>query len=438
MACALLALRDMGGGKRDSIAFAALTVFAVVMYTIPSEWIPALGPLRLAFVSSIIAASFMLVRRLGKREPFYFDGARGIALIAFGLLCYASASWSIVPEISRDAALEILKLVAIYLTMVNVITTPRRLVIFASAMVLSSIVTSWHVIDWYYSGQPLVEGFRARWLGVYMDPNHMAMDIGLVVPLAVASIARRGSPWWLRIAAIAAVILAVSSVVVSHSRGGFIGLVLAMGLWVFLEKSRRWITLTITACVAIGLVLFAPKTFWERNETLEDFQEDASAMGRVHAWEVGAKMNRDHPLLGVGIGAFVYNWPFYAPPDAHQAFVAHNVYLSVVGELGWLGLMLFLVFTGGAAGGALAATRDAEIGWLANGLVAAVCGYVVCSLFSGYTVSAHFYVLFGLAACADRIVRFGAAKQTALARPAHTPGPGAAAATPPSAPAWEL
>jgi len=47
-----------------------------------------------------------------------------------------------------------------------------------------------------------------------------------------------------------------------------------------------------------------------------------------------------------------------------------------------------------------------------------VAGYLVCDLFSGYILSAHFYILFGLAACADRIAR---AKQSAaieLTRPA--------------------
>ena len=67
---------------RDGIAFAALTTFAVVMYTIPSMWIEALEPLRLAFTSSVLAACLMLLRRLVKREPFYFDGTRGLALVA--------------------------------------------------------------------------------------------------------------------------------------------------------------------------------------------------------------------------------------------------------------------------------------------------------------------------------------------------------------------
>ncbi len=410
-------------GSRDGIAFAALTVFAVVMYTIPSMWIEALEPLRLAFVSSVLAASLMLLRRLVKREPFYFDGMRGIALVGFGLLALASMSWSINPEETQPHAIEILKLVAVYLTLVNVVTTWRRLAIFAGAMVLSSIVTSYQVIAAYNRGEYLVEGYRAGWLGVYADPNHMAMNLGLIVPLAVAFLVRRQTPWLMRGLCVLAGGLAVTAIVYSHSRGGFIGLVVAMGVWIFLERSRRMSSLITAGVLAIALVLFAPSTFWQRNETVTDFHEDASAMGRVYAWEVASKMSTDNPLVGVGLGGFRYAWPLYAPPEATTAYVAHNVYLDVVGELGFVGLLLFLIFTGGAAGGAFSASRSRTNAWLANGIAAAVCGYVVCNLFSGYTVSAHFYVLFALAGAADRILRREAASASALISTPRPPPP---------------
>lgn len=400
---------------RDSIAFAALTLFAVLVYTIPAEWIEAFSKLRLALLASITAAGLMAIRRLAKREAFYFDGPRGVALILFGLLAFVSKSWSVAPEVSSHHGVEILKLVAIYLTMVNVITTPRRLAVFAGAMVLSSIVTSYHVIQWHQAGVDLVEGYRARWLGVYADPNHMAMDIGIVIPMAVALLVHRTNPVWVRAAALLAAGLAVTAIVFSYSRGGFIGLVVAMTVWIFLERTRRMSTLLMGAVLALGLLLFAPKTFWERNQTLETIDEDASAMGRVYAWEVASRMSQDNPILGVGAGGFRYAWPLYAPHEAATAYVAHNVYLDVVGELGFLGLLLFLVFTGGAAGGAFTATRDREMGWLANGIAAAVVGYVVCDLFSGYTLSSHFYVMFGLAACADRIAA-ARARATAKAK----------------------
>lgn len=390
--------------RRDVWAFYALTGFAAVMYAVPGEWIPLMEPLRLALLTSGLAAGLMAVRRLGRGEPLYFDGVRGGALLCFMVLVTASMGWSVNPDVTRAMAIELAKLVAIYITLINVITTPRRLAAVCAAMVLASIVTSIGVINWWVVGVDMVEGFRSRWVGVYADPNHMAMNMVLVVPLAVAFLVRKSSGWLFRALCVASTVLAVIAIVLSHSRGGFIGLSIAMSLWAIREK-RRMQSLVVGALFAVGLILFAPKSFWERNETVAQFHEDASAMGRVYAWQVASRISLDRPLLGVGAGSFRYAWPLYAPPEAKRAYVAHNIWLDVIGETGFVGLLFFLVFAGGATGAAFEASRDEEMGWLARALSASMAGYLVCDLFSGYILSAHLYVLFGLAASAHRIAR---------------------------------
>jgi probable O-glycosylation ligase (exosortase A-associated) len=399
------------GQQRDILAFYALTAFAVVMYTAPGEWIPVLDPLRLALVTSALAAGLMALRRLGRAEPLYFDGVRGVALLIFSGLAFASVTWSVNPEVTRSTSMELLKLTAIYLTIINVVTTGRRLAILCGAVVIASIVTSIGVIDWYNTGVDLVEGYRARWVGVYADPNHMAMNVGLIVPLAVAFLARKESGWVMRALCAAAAALAVVAIVLSHSRGGFIGLSVAMGVWAFREK-RRIQAVMVGAVLVLGLVVFAPQSFWQRNETVTSFHQDASAMGRVYAWQVASRISLDRPLLGVGVGSFRFAWPFYAPPEATHAYVAHNVFLDVIGELGFVGLLCFLVFAGGATGGAFAASKDSQMGWLGRALSAAMAGYLVCDLFSGYILSAHLYVLFGMAASAHRIALARAAAES--------------------------
>jgi putative inorganic carbon (hco3(-)) transporter len=336
------------------------------------------------------------------------------------------------PDVAEMHAIELLKLAAIYVTLINVVTTRRRLAIVCGAMVLGSIVTSIGVIDWYHGGVDLVEGYRARWVGVYADPNHMAMNMGIVVPLAIAFLARKKTHWAFRILCAAAAILAVYAIVVSHSRGGFIGLICAMAMWTLREREHRLKALVASAILAVGLVAFAPKSFWARNETVAGFHEDASAMGRVYAWQVASRISLDKPMLGVGVGSFRYAWPLYAPPEARRAYVAHNIFLDVIGELGFVGLIAFLVFAGGAAGGAFSASSDKEHGWLSSALAAAMTGYLVCDLFSGYILSAHLYVLFGLAACAERIARGEALAPARESVPAPQPQAG------PMVQAWEV
>ncbi|OJH38090.1 O-antigen ligase family protein [Cystobacter ferrugineus] len=399
--------------RRDVVAFYALTTFAALMYMLPQVWFPVLAPLRLALLASGLAAGLMALRRLGRAEPLYFDGIRGGALLAFSVLALASIAWSVNPEVSRTTALELLKLTAIYLTLVNVITTPRRLAAVCGAMVLGSIVTSYAVIDSHFTGTPetLVEGYRAHWAEVYADPNRSAMNIGIIVPLAVAFLARKESGWVMRSLSLLAIVLAAVAIVFTYSRGGFIGLTVAMAVWALREK-KRMRSVMIGIALAIGLAVFAPRSFWERNETVTELHQDASAMGRVYAWQVTSRMSLDKPLLGVGAGAFRYAWFDYAPPQATRAYVAHNIFLDVIGEMGWVGLLFFLVFAGSATGGAFEASRDPRMGWMARGLAAAMTGYLICDMFSGYILSAHLYVLFGLAASAHRIAQAYAVKET--------------------------
>jgi putative inorganic carbon (hco3(-)) transporter len=387
--------------NQDRWAFGFLLAFLATIYISPGEWIPGLERWRPALLTSAIATGLTLMGRLGRREKLWVDGQRGVLLITFCGLVFASLGWSLYPDATRFAAVELLKWVLVYLTLVNLVTTERRLLWACIALILGSLVTSRGVIAWHYAGVDMVEGYRARWVGVYADPNRMAMSVGIIIPLAIAFFLRRESKLLTRVLCAAAVVLSVIAIVFSHSRGGFMGLSAAMAVWTLREK--RLAQTAVVAMLALGMLIFAPKSFWNRTETVSQFEQDASAMGRVHAWHVTSAANLDKPLLGVGVGAFQYAWPLYAPPEARRSYAAHNVFLQVIAELGMIGMALFLIFIGGGTGGAFSASSDPRVGWLARALAASSVGYLICSLFAGFLASPHLFVLMGLAACAHRI-----------------------------------
>jgi putative inorganic carbon (HCO3(-)) transporter len=387
---------------KDAFAFGALVAFVVVAFTVPAEWIPGMQLVRPALLTSGLAAGATFLGFLGRRERIHVDGIKGMSIALLAVLAYLSASWSVYPEASTGLALELLKLVAIYFTFVNIVSTERRAITIVIALVLSSIVASVGVIQWHQAGVDLVEGYRARWVGVFADPNIMAKNLGLIVPLALALVVRKTSPWWLKAGGAVAAGLAVTSIVLSHSRGGFIGLSLAVLIWVIRE--RNWLRTSLVAAAAIGMLVFAPSSFWNRTESVSSYQTDASAMGRIHAWTVTGEINKDRPLLGVGAGAFRFAWPLYAPPDARRAYMAHNVFLQVLAELGLVGFVLFLLFVGSTTGGAFEAGKDSKLGWMARAVSASAVGYIVCDLFAGEITSTHAFLLFGLASSVARLV----------------------------------
>ncbi len=389
---------------RDRWAFALLAGFCVQIYAVPAEWIPATVPLRLALSLSLGALALLLLEHVGRRLPVHWDGTRGLALMAFLLWAADSYRWSVAPQVTATWLVLLVKVALAWFLVVNLVTTPRRLAVVCLALVAGAIVTSVGGILRYVSGEQLSQGFRTLWLGTYGDPNYLAEYLALTVPIAAAFIARPGMRWWIRGVCVVSLLLAVTCIVLTFSRGGFIGLVFGGLVWAMRERAQRAKALVLSAALAVGVAILAPATYWERNDTLEEFEQDQSALGRVYAWRVTSMANLDHPLRGIGAGAFREAWPLYAPPEVRATpLVAHNIFLDTLGELGWVGFFLFLTFAGSATGAVFRTGRDPQIGWLARGLGASVAGFLLCNCFSGSLAAPHLFVLFGLAGATERV-----------------------------------
>jgi len=86
-----------------------------------------------------------------------------------------------------------------------------------------------------------------------------------------------------------------------------------------------------------------PEQWFERMQTIGEYQSDSSALGRLNAWQMAYNLAKDRPLVGGGFdiwdpGVFARYAP--VPWDVH---VAHSIYFSVLGEHGFIGLGLFLL-----------------------------------------------------------------------------------------------
>ena len=389
---------------RDRWALLLLAAFCVQIYAVPAEWLPALAPLRLALSLSLGALGLLVLNRVGRGLPLRWDGVRGLALGAFLVWAAASHLWSVAPQRTDVWLVDLAKVALSWLLLVNLATTPRRLAILCLALVAGSVVTSTGGILRYLSGEQLSQGFRTLWVGTYGDPNYLAEDLALVVPLAAAFIARPATRPGIRALCLLALLLSVTCIVLTFSRGGFLGLVFGGVVWALRERTQRTKALVLSTLLAVGVAVFAPATYWERADTIEEFEQDQSALGRVYAWHVTSAANLDRPLRGVGGGAFREAWPLYAPEAARrEALVAHNIFLDTLGELGWVGFFLFLTFAGSATGAVFRAGSDPEVGWLARGIGASAAGFLLCNCFSGSLATPHLFVLFGLAGAAERL-----------------------------------
>jgi probable O-glycosylation ligase (exosortase A-associated) len=77
-------------------------------------------------------------------------------------------------------------------------------------------------------------------------------------------------------------------------------------------------------------------------DTINEYQADASAMGRINAWKMAFNLANDRPLVGGGFQ--IWNGMTFAryAPDPDDPHAAHSIYFQALGEHGWVGLILYV------------------------------------------------------------------------------------------------
>ncbi|MBI3800861.1 MAG: O-antigen ligase family protein [Deltaproteobacteria bacterium] len=228
--------------------------------------------------------------------------------------------------------------------------------------------------DW---GEPH-PGLTPRASGPFVNPNHFANYLALIFPLAITGALSGGlltlqrrrktlSPSTSgaeRIFCGFVVLTLTLAILLSLSRGGWIGTVVGMSIlfWVSpsspLERSpgvgcqpKRLIArFALPGCfllLALALFFLGPAGRSQVDVRLEQtVTEDQGLEGRAAVWPSFLGMVRDFPLLGVGLGAWPELWPHYRQPPWSRGWYseAHNDYVQVFAETGVLGFALLLWF----------------------------------------------------------------------------------------------
>jgi putative inorganic carbon (hco3(-)) transporter len=172
------------------------------------------------------------------------------------------------------------------------------------------------------------------------DNNTLALTIIMIVPL-FRYLQLQSKNLWLRRGCMLAMLLCTVSAVGSQSRGAFLAL-LAMATFLWL-KSRNKAMLGVLVVAVLPLVfIFMPDSWTQRMETIQTYDADASAMGRINAWWMAWNLAVDRFPIGGGFSvANAITFQLYAP-DPTSVLTAHSIYFQILGEHGFLGLALFL------------------------------------------------------------------------------------------------
>ncbi|MBS1817931.1 MAG: O-antigen ligase family protein [Acidobacteria bacterium] len=409
--------------------YAGLLAFTGVLMSRPQDTLTFLNPLHLAEVCALVGIAPMVLHRFASRQPVFRVTPETTGLIAFGAAILLSVPFSIWPGGSFNLFTDsYLKLLVIFVLMMNTLTTPRRIEQITWLIVICcGFIAGRSVID-YARGVNLVEGNRLAGPvgGIFGNPNDLAMNMVTFLPAAtVFALSKRSGTGWRLLATLCAALM-LATVVFTKSRGGFLGLGAVLLMLVLLGRKVRPGFGTMAVVAVLCATPFMPSTFWERMASIVDDRKDKQEFTgtREARWTVmkeGLRAFAERPLTGVGAGVF----QAWNPPDRKEAWrETHNAPIQVASETGVLGLVpfVFLVVSAGLGaratrrlierrrGGAdlletVMPTEDRRLMQAHSvAMTAGFVGWLVCSMFASVAYNWTFYYLLALIVASREMV----------------------------------
>jgi probable O-glycosylation ligase (exosortase A-associated) len=172
------------------------------------------------------------------------------------------------------------------------------------------------------------------------DNNSLALALLTVIPL-LRYLHLQTVNRWLRLGLLSAYPAFLLAVITSYSRGAFLGL--GVMLAYLAMKSRRRVGFGILLVVMIPAVFsIMPEKYFNRLGTIESYQEDGSAQGRLNAWYFAMNFTMDHPIFGGGFKVSDLRSLWHYAPNPERVQVAHSIYFEMLETQGFPGLFFFL------------------------------------------------------------------------------------------------
>jgi probable O-glycosylation ligase (exosortase A-associated) len=209
-------------------------------------------------------------------------------------------------------------------------------------------------------------------------------------------------------------LIGIASIVVSFSRGGFVGLVCVfLVIWLF--SPRKVISLVVICVLASLVFFFAPKEYWNRMDTIKDTNE-GTALERRLTWEAAWDMFLDNPL-GVGGNNFQVRFPEYQSPKFKRGMwgrVAHSLWFTLIPELGIFGiiiyfLLLFYNLRDIFSLRRITAKKENQdvkyLHYLSSAFIASLVGYFAAGTFLSVLYYPHYWYVCGIIVAASQIAR---------------------------------
>ena len=323
----------------------------------------------------ILAAGALWVLWALCTPPGRIGGISGWLLLMLGIAVLATG-FSPVPMAALKGLLKLVSYLGVYALMRQLLATaPQWWNRIVAALLAGELLSSVLAIRQLYGDTTEL----ARWAdpnsvadgtirvyGPLENPNLLAGYLIPILPLALVALLR-WRRWPQRLFAAASLGLGTGALFLSYSRGGWLGMLAALGaavLLLVLRQTRHWPTLwrrlfplllLAGAAAVLALAVTQIEPLRIRVMSLLAGRQDSSNNFRINVWLAAIEMIQDRPWLGIGPGNSAFNliYPLYQQPK-FNALSAYSVPLELLVEggvpnlLAGLGLLLASIRAGWA------------------------------------------------------------------------------------------
>jgi O-antigen ligase len=394
------ATRELPGGRAGlGLPFLLLLLYPVFDYGRPPN------PMGIPMVISIL----LFLAWLGKSRKVWNLQIACFLLLVAGMAAGSIAVVNVGAAYLATSTLAII-LVCICIPLIHFVDSLRKVRIFVNVLVLVFLyVGTWAL---FAGGNGPAGSAGAQ------DENYTSAMMCMAIPLAYFSIplAKRR---WVKLFYLAAIGVFIAAVVISGSRGGFLGLI-GIALYCVFNSPRRKHALTALAVGASVVLAVAGPQYWEEMGTISDTKEE-TADTRLELWAIAGRMFAHNPILGVGPGNFRWNAGAHQSAEQLEKFgrdltysvLVHSTYFEILSELGLVGAALFaaIVFrtfrelkriradasSRRISPGSGGESADVEqIRYCSLAICGSLIGYLVPAAFVSFTYFSHFWLVTAL------------------------------------------
>jgi O-antigen ligase len=265
-----------------------------------------------------------------------------VAVYLFVLWNIMSCFWSFDIERTAERILIYFQLASLVWILWDLYTLPAALKAGLQAYVLGAYVPIGSTVANFVAGSKSVPlSTVLRYSATGFNANDLGLTLALGIPAAwyltvSGSDGRRARG--LRLLNYAYIPAAILAILLTASRGALLATVPGF-LFLLGSLARLKLFTRVLICAVLVGGLFAlkpliPQSSLQRIATTGTSITEEDLGGRADIWRKGIAVFSEHPILGVGSGAF--------PTAIGSGQVAHNAFLSVLVEVGMIGFFLFV------------------------------------------------------------------------------------------------